>query len=104
MQSRRRALGPGLTLFLAALALVIAVAACGSSTTSTTTSTPKPSSPARSTSSTPTNHHSTVTGAATGNPGTTPVPILMYHVINPPPAGAKFPGLYVPAGEFAAQM
>jgi peptidoglycan/xylan/chitin deacetylase (PgdA/CDA1 family) len=32
------------------------------------------------------------------------VPILMYHVINPPPAGAPFPGLYVPASEFAAQM
>jgi peptidoglycan/xylan/chitin deacetylase (PgdA/CDA1 family) len=31
-------------------------------------------------------------------------PILMYHVINPPPAGAPFPGLYVPAGEFAEQM
>lgn len=46
----------------------------------------------------------TVTGAATGKPGTTPVPILMYHVINPPPPGAPFPGLYVPAGEFAAQM
>ncbi len=28
----------------------------------------------------------------------------MYHVINPPPAGAPFPGLYVPAGEFAEQM
>jgi peptidoglycan/xylan/chitin deacetylase (PgdA/CDA1 family) len=28
----------------------------------------------------------------------------MYHVINPPPAGAAFPGLYVPATEFAAQM
>jgi peptidoglycan/xylan/chitin deacetylase (PgdA/CDA1 family) len=28
----------------------------------------------------------------------------MYHVINPPPAGAQFPGLYVPADEFAAQM
>ena len=28
----------------------------------------------------------------------------MYHVINPPPAGAPFPGLYVPADEFAAQM
>jgi len=28
----------------------------------------------------------------------------MYHVINPPPAGAPFPGLYVSAGEFAAQM
>jgi peptidoglycan/xylan/chitin deacetylase (PgdA/CDA1 family) len=32
------------------------------------------------------------------------VPILMYHVINPPPAGAPFPGLYVPAAEFAEQM
>jgi peptidoglycan/xylan/chitin deacetylase (PgdA/CDA1 family) len=32
------------------------------------------------------------------------VPILMYHVINPPPAGVPYPGLYVPAPEFAAQM
>lgn len=31
-------------------------------------------------------------------------PVLMYHVINPPPAGAPFPGLYVPAKEFAEQM
>lgn len=31
-------------------------------------------------------------------------PVLMYHVINPPPAGAPFPGLYVPALEFAEQM
>jgi len=46
----------------------------------------------------------TVTGAATGMPGSERVPILMYHVINPPPAGAPFPGLYVSAGEFAAQM
>jgi peptidoglycan/xylan/chitin deacetylase (PgdA/CDA1 family) len=37
-------------------------------------------------------------------PGSEPVPILMYHVINPPPAGAPFPGLYVPPGEFAEQM
>jgi peptidoglycan/xylan/chitin deacetylase (PgdA/CDA1 family) len=48
--------------------------------------------------------HTTVTGSATGKPGTAPVPILMYHVINPPPPGAPFPGLYVPASEFAAQM
>jgi peptidoglycan/xylan/chitin deacetylase (PgdA/CDA1 family) len=41
---------------------------------------------------------------ATGKPGTATVPVLMYHVINPPPAGAPFPGLYVPAAEFAAQM
>ena len=32
------------------------------------------------------------------------VPILMYHVINPPPRSAPFPGLYVPRSEFAAQM
>ncbi|MGC2373490.1 MAG: polysaccharide deacetylase family protein [Solirubrobacteraceae bacterium] len=43
-------------------------------------------------------------GTAIGTPGTEPVPILMYHVINPPPPGAKFPGLYVPSEEFAAQM
>ena len=42
--------------------------------------------------------------APTGTPGTTPVPVLMYHVIAPPPPGAPFPGLYVPASEFAAQM
>ena len=47
---------------------------------------------------------STVTGAGTGKPGTATVPVLMYHVINPPPAGAPFPGLYVPSDEFAAQM
>jgi peptidoglycan/xylan/chitin deacetylase (PgdA/CDA1 family) len=43
-------------------------------------------------------------GTARGTPGTESVPILMYHVINPPPAGAKFPGLYVAPEEFAAQM
>jgi peptidoglycan/xylan/chitin deacetylase (PgdA/CDA1 family) len=43
-------------------------------------------------------------GAATGRPGTQSVPILMYHVIAPPPAGAPFPGLYVDPEEFAAQM
>jgi peptidoglycan/xylan/chitin deacetylase (PgdA/CDA1 family) len=48
--------------------------------------------------------HSTVTGTATGSPGTERVPILMYHVINPPPAGAPFPGLYVSSSEFSAQM
>ena len=32
------------------------------------------------------------------------MPILMYHVIAAPPAGAPFPGLYVAPGEFAAQV
>ena len=43
-------------------------------------------------------------GPATGTPGTATVPILMYHVIAPPPTGAPFPGLYVQPQEFAAQM
>lgn len=37
-------------------------------------------------------------------PGGVSAPILMYHVINPPPAGAKFPGLYVSKEEFAEEM
>ena len=45
-----------------------------------------------------------VLGPATGKPGTASVPILMYHVINAPPPGAPFPGLYVEPQEFAAQM
>jgi peptidoglycan/xylan/chitin deacetylase (PgdA/CDA1 family) len=43
-------------------------------------------------------------GKRTGPPGTDPVPILMYHVIAAPPAGAAFPGLYVEPTEFAEQM
>ena len=48
----------------------------------------------------------TGTGAAraTGRPGNGSLPILMYHVIAPPPAGAPFPGLYVTPSEVAAQM
>jgi peptidoglycan/xylan/chitin deacetylase (PgdA/CDA1 family) len=46
----------------------------------------------------------TATGVSTGPPGTEPVPILMYHVIAPPPAGAPFPGLYVPPAELNEQM
>jgi peptidoglycan/xylan/chitin deacetylase (PgdA/CDA1 family) len=51
-----------------------------------------------------THRGSTVTGRPTGKPGTTPVPVLVYHVIAPPPPGAASPDLYVPAAEFDAQM
>jgi peptidoglycan/xylan/chitin deacetylase (PgdA/CDA1 family) len=44
------------------------------------------------------------TTASTGSPGTEPVPILMYHVIAPPPPGAPFPGLYVTPSELTAQV
>jgi peptidoglycan/xylan/chitin deacetylase (PgdA/CDA1 family) len=75
----------------------VGLASCGSSRHAAAShSSPKP--PAR------TGARSTVTTAATGKPGATPVPILIYHVINPPLPGAPYPGLYVPAGEFAAQM
>ncbi len=33
-----------------------------------------------------------------------PVPILMYHVLSPPPAGAPYPELYVPPADFAGQV
>jgi peptidoglycan/xylan/chitin deacetylase (PgdA/CDA1 family) len=42
--------------------------------------------------------------AGNGQPGHAAVPVLMYHVIAPAPAGAPFPALYVPPSEFAAQM
>ena len=42
--------------------------------------------------------------SATGRSGTMAIPILMYHVINAPPPGAAFPGLYVQPSEFTAQM
>jgi peptidoglycan/xylan/chitin deacetylase (PgdA/CDA1 family) len=44
------------------------------------------------------------TARASGHPGDAAVPVLMYHVIASPPAGAPFPGLYVAPGEFAEQM
>jgi peptidoglycan/xylan/chitin deacetylase (PgdA/CDA1 family) len=49
-------------------------------------------------------HTSTVAAGGTGVPGHAVAPILMYHVIAAPPAGAPFPGLYVTPSEFAAQM
>jgi peptidoglycan/xylan/chitin deacetylase (PgdA/CDA1 family) len=56
----------------------------------------------------PVHAHSGSTAAAlapgNGTPGDATVPILMYHVINDPPAGAPYPLLYVPAAEFDAQM
>jgi peptidoglycan/xylan/chitin deacetylase (PgdA/CDA1 family) len=49
-------------------------------------------------------HASAPVSVRTGPPGTEAVPILMYHVIAAPPAGAPFPGLYVEPAEFAEQM
>jgi peptidoglycan/xylan/chitin deacetylase (PgdA/CDA1 family) len=108
---RRRALA-GLSLLLAIAAVVAVILA----TTGNRSSTPKRSTVAgaakrRAPHARPAGtsrrvHPSTAAalGGPSGKPGTERVPILMFHVINPPPPGAPFPGLYVPAGEFAAQM
>jgi peptidoglycan/xylan/chitin deacetylase (PgdA/CDA1 family) len=104
---RRRRTLAGLSLLLAAVvvAAVVLLAGGTGSTSSTHTHTLAVSrTPAGRRSSAPGAPRSTVTGMATGRPGTERVPILMYHVINPPPTGAPFPGLYVSASEFAAQM
>jgi peptidoglycan/xylan/chitin deacetylase (PgdA/CDA1 family) len=101
---RRRLVALGALLAMAGVAVAIAVVATGSPRSRTTAQlvhrlAARPRSRASFRASA-----GTVTGKATGIPGTTPVPILMYHVIAPPPTGAPFPGLYVPVDEFAAQM
>jgi peptidoglycan/xylan/chitin deacetylase (PgdA/CDA1 family) len=46
----------------------------------------------------------TSTSEATGPPYTNPVPILMYHVIDPAPADAALPELWVKPTDFEHQM
>lgn len=102
---RRRRTLAGLSLLLVAGAVVaVALLSGGGSSTPSGHRVAGSSSAARGSSSRGGAARSTVTGAATGRPGGERVPILMYHVINPPPAGAPFPGLYVESREFAAQM
>ena len=114
---RRRLLAVGSLLAVVVVVLLVGLVAGGGGATSSQTSATNASRTAHHSAGTasaraaPAKAHAasklpktTVTGVATGKPGTATVPVLMYHVINPPPAGAPFPGLYVPADEFAAQM
>ncbi|HEX4837091.1 MAG TPA: polysaccharide deacetylase family protein [Solirubrobacteraceae bacterium] len=116
--ARRRARGLAAVAVIAAAVLTAAgLLSCGSSSRSTSTSGTAPATGGAQAGSGA--RHSAAPGPAadtkrgtrvstmrtpSGARGGEPVPILMYHVINPPPPGAKFPGLYVPAEEFAAQM
>lgn len=90
----------GLGIALACLAAVL-LSGCGGKERSHTES-------SRATRTSTAQQHTTPTTAYSpapkGGHGTLRAPILMYHVINPPPSGAPFPGLYVTPGEFAAQM
>ena len=101
-QIRRRRLSAALILAALAAVLAIVVVASGSGKSSHAVV-----DAARSSSGAA--RHAAARGGApvsarTGPPGTQAVPILMYHVIATPPAGAPFPGLYVEPAEFSEQM
>jgi peptidoglycan/xylan/chitin deacetylase (PgdA/CDA1 family) len=119
-QERRRRMIRRRLAAVGCLVIVIAVAAVAVASTGGGSATPSPTGSAQRRSSGSgalrhrTGHHAIAStrggstaaslGPATGRPGTAAVPVLMYHVIAPPPAGAPFPGLYVTPQEFAAQM
>ena len=110
---RRRAVAVG-ALLLVVVAAGVAVASStggGSATKATTTAAGKRSGhgthSAREAAATHRTHGASTAaalGPPTGHPGTASVPVLMYHVIAPPPAGAPYPGLYVLPNLFAQQM
>jgi peptidoglycan/xylan/chitin deacetylase (PgdA/CDA1 family) len=99
---RRRAVVFTAIAALAALAVLVLVAVTGGGSSGKSTLATAPS--AARAGSRPASPTSSTGASATGRPGTATVPILMYHVIAPPPSGAPFPGLYVPPTEFAEQM
>ncbi|HEY2318766.1 MAG TPA: polysaccharide deacetylase family protein [Solirubrobacteraceae bacterium] len=116
-RTRRRAgIGGALALAAVAVAVVVAIAsASGGDAPTTSTSTATGHTATHATHATRTSHRAAgrhargastaaALGPATGVRGTASVPVLMYHVIAPPPSGAPFPGLYVQPQEFAAQM
>jgi peptidoglycan/xylan/chitin deacetylase (PgdA/CDA1 family) len=103
---RRRRYG-ALALLLAAVAAVIAVIAASGSGSGHGVGAAAEHASASKGAAAQSAGGATPAGAGTGTGSGHPpqsVPILMYHVIAPPPAGAAFPGLYVPPEEFAAQM
>ncbi len=110
---RRRRAGLALIVAAAAVAVVLIVALAGSGGTGGTGATATGARGASASAAHGARADSGTSGSrtpargggvATGHPGTARVPILMYHVIAPAPAGAPFPGLYVAPEEFAAQM
>ncbi|MBV9819978.1 MAG: polysaccharide deacetylase family protein [Solirubrobacterales bacterium] len=108
---RRRLFAGGALLALIVIVVVALTAGGGSSSPGGSSSHPRrtaATSRARRSAGRRARSHGGSTAArlarGDGRPGDATVPVLMYHVIASPPAGAPFPGLYVPASEFAAQM
>lgn len=108
----RRRLSAGAALLAVVVVLVVVIGSAGGGFTAQHARGRGPSSNARNVVAAParTPAHprrgSTATALPVGDgtPGSATVPVLMYHVIAPPPSGAPFPGLYVLPAEFAAQM
>jgi peptidoglycan/xylan/chitin deacetylase (PgdA/CDA1 family) len=106
-RKRRAAVAILATILAVAIVLVVALGSSGSGGAHARESAgalSTASSGARAHASTASSSVPSHGGVATGHPGTATVPILMYHVIAPAPAGAPFPGLYVTPEQFAAQM
>jgi peptidoglycan/xylan/chitin deacetylase (PgdA/CDA1 family) len=109
---RRRAVAVGALLVVVAAAGVAVASALGggSGTKATTAASKGAAHRARTAPDAAATHQArgastaAVLGPPTGRPGTAAVPVLMYHVIAPPPPSAPYPGLYVLPGLFAQQM
>jgi peptidoglycan/xylan/chitin deacetylase (PgdA/CDA1 family) len=102
---RRRAAAGGLLAAVVVIAVVVSTASGGGGGSSGTSAHRDAAGLTANRPGSSSARGSTVSDAkGTGVPGHATVPILMYHVINPPPPTAPYPGLYVPAAEFTAQM
>jgi len=108
---RRRAVAAGALILVAAVVVAAVAAAGGGSGPSNGAARPAPHT-ARTTAKARGGSREraadpsrgTAASGPTGPPGQAAVPLLMYHVIAAPPAGAPFPGLYVEPQLFAEQM
>jgi peptidoglycan/xylan/chitin deacetylase (PgdA/CDA1 family) len=101
---RRRTSALGGTLLLGALVAFLIVSSSGTSSSPIHGRAATARAPGKGSRGSTAKRSPGATKPAAGPPGTTAVPILMYHVIAAPPPGAPFPGLYVEPQLFAAQM
>ena len=105
IRRRRRQRAGLITGVIAAAVLVVLATVSGGKSATVAHRTPSSHSPGNARSPDgPSSRAAKQASSATGPPGTRPVPILTYHVIAAPPAGAPFPGLYVTPSEFSAQV
>jgi peptidoglycan/xylan/chitin deacetylase (PgdA/CDA1 family) len=108
IRRRRRVAAAAIVVAVVAAVAVVALGSGGDGSSharrSLATTRERAAGAARRSGSTSSGSRSAGATARVGPPGTQPVPILMYHVIAAPPAGAPFPGLYVEPAEFAEQM